>query len=235
MTASYLSSADATFAIARLSVKRVLRGKAVWFALALGLLPVLGAVVNAVQRNDAKEAWDGLIVSFTLVMSIIAPILVASSMSDEIDDRTAAYLWSRAVPRWSVIAGKIVGLAPIVAAALLLGITVSWIVLGGPGGVPMTFWARTMGAFVAGSVAASALSALIATLAPRFATPLAVGWMLILDTTFAGFDFSLRAITVSYGTRALARGSMDPVAPISLVVLTLLTLAWALRRIKRVE
>ncbi len=234
MSATYLSGAQASTAIARLALLRTARGKALWFALALGLLPVLLGWAWRADGTAPLEAWDRLLVTFTMVMGIIAPILVASSLSDEIDDRTAAYLWSRAVPRWSVVTGKLLAMAPIVAAPLLLGLTLAWIVIG-PGAIGTLTFARTIGAFALGAVGASALSALIATLAPRFATPLAVGWMLIIDTTFAGFDISLRAITVSYGTRAIARGSTDPVGAISLLVLTALALAWSIRRVKRIE
>lgn len=235
MTATYLTGPQAVTAIARLSLLRLVRGKALWFALGIGLLPVLLAWAWAAHGTAELEAWDRLIVSFTMVMGIIAPILIASSLSDEIDDRTAAYLWSRAVPRGSVIVGKLLGLAPVVAVPLILGLTLSWLILGGPSTIGGPIYLRTIGAFVLGAIGASSISALIATLAPRFATPIAVGWMLVVDTTFAGFDVSIHSITVSYGTRALARGSSDPVGPISLLVLIALSLAWSLRRVKRIE
>ena len=42
----------------------------------------------------------------SLLLTVIPPILVASSIADEIDDKTSAYLWSRALPRWSIVLGK---------------------------------------------------------------------------------------------------------------------------------
>ncbi len=235
MTATYLTDGQAVAAIARLSLARVLRGKALWFAIGLGLLPVLVAVASRAKSGDAAETWDGLIVTFTLAMGIIAAILVSSSLSDELDERTAAYLWSRAVPRWSIVAGKLVGLVPLVAGPVLLGLTVSWLALSGPSTVGTTPLLRALGAFAMGSVGAASVAALVATLAPRFGTPLAVGWLMLIDATFAGFDFSLKAVTVSYGTRALARGSTDWLAPVSLVAMTALCLWWALRRVERIE
>jgi ABC-type transport system involved in multi-copper enzyme maturation permease subunit len=121
MTTSYLSGLEATTAIARLSVRRVLRGKAIWFAVALGLLPTLLAIAQRVNGADLTQAWNASLTSYTAILAIVAPILVAASLSDEIDDRTSAYLWSRALPRWSVVTGKLLGLAPIAAAVVAVG------------------------------------------------------------------------------------------------------------------
>ena len=120
MTATTLTGWQATTALARLSLRRVLRGKALWFAIAIGLFPCLLAIAWRANSLAGVEAWDRVTVTFALVMAIVAPILVASSLSDEIDDRTAAYLWSRAVPRWTVVSGKLLGLAPVVAGSLVL-------------------------------------------------------------------------------------------------------------------
>lgn len=235
MTASILTGLEATTALARLSLRRVLRGKALWFALGLGLLPCLLSIAWRAHDTAGIEVWDRGITTFALVMTIIAPILVASSLSDEIDDRTAAYLWSRAVPRWSVVAGKLLGLAPVVALALALGLTASWGILGGPAAVPVADFARTLLAFVAGAIGCSAVSALIATLAPRFAVPVAVAWLLLFDATIGALDVGLHVITVSFGVRAIATGSSGVAGPISLVALTALALAIAIRRVERIE
>ena len=143
MTAAVLTGFEATIALARLALTRLLRGKALWFALGLGLLPSLLALAWRAGNAEVMTVWERSVTSYALVMTIIAPILVASSLSDEIDDRTAAYLWSRAVPRWTVVAGKLLALAPVVAVALVLGLTVSWALLGGPAAVPAEVFART--------------------------------------------------------------------------------------------
>lgn len=235
MTRTYLSGLEATKAVASLSLLRTLRGKAIWFVFALGLFPTLIAVLWRANGINPGEAWDRALVTFTLVQAIVTPILVASSLSDEIDDRTAAYLWSRALPRWSLLAGKVLGLAPLVGAALALGLLATWLVLGGPAAIAVVGLVRAIGAFLAGAVAASAVSSLIATLAPRFATPIAVGWLLLVDTLFAGLDLGVRAVAVAFGTRELARGSTSLLGPISLVVLTLVAMTIAIRRVKRIE
>jgi|JI10StandDraft_1071094.scaffolds.fasta_scaffold565267_1 ABC-type transport system involved in multi-copper enzyme maturation permease subunit len=235
MTATTLTGWQATTALARLSLRRVLRGKALWFAIAIGLFPCLLAIAWRANSLAGVEAWDRVTVTFALVMAIVAPILVASSLSDEIDDRTAAYLWSRAVPRWTVVSGKLLGLAPVVAGSLVLGLLACWLILGGPTVVSGAEFARALVGFVAGAIGCSAVSALIATLAPRFAVPIAVAWLLLLDATVGALDVGLHAITVSFGTKAIARGDDGLVGPLSLVVITVLALAIACYRVDKIE
>ena len=235
MTAAVLTGFEATIALARLALTRLLRGKALWFALGLGLLPSLLALAWRAGNAEVMTVWERSVTSYALVMTIIAPILVASSLSDEIDDRTAAYLWSRAVPRWTVVAGKLLALAPVVAVALVLGLTVSWALLGGPAAVPAEVFARTALGLTAGAIGCSAVSALIATLAPRFAVPVAVAWLLLFDATIGALDVGLHVVTVSFGVRAIAFGASGISGPVSLLALTVLALALAIRRVDRIE
>jgi ABC-type transport system involved in multi-copper enzyme maturation permease subunit len=235
MTTSVLTGFEATTALARLSFKRVLRGKAVWFAFGLGLLPNVLTLVMRIHGSDAKHGWNGIIGTFLVLMAIIPPILIASSLSDEIDDKTSAYLWSRAVPRWSVVTGKLLGLVPVAALSMIVGLFVAWMILGaGPalGGIALE---RAVIGFTAGTIGASAISAMIATIAPRFAVPIAVCWLLLLDATVGSVDMNLHVITISFGARNIAYGDGGLAGPVSLAILTVLSLAIAIRRVSRLE
>jgi ABC-type transport system involved in multi-copper enzyme maturation permease subunit len=232
MTTSYLSGLEATTAIARLSVRRVLRGKAIWFAVALGLLPTLLAIAQRVNGADLTQAWNASLTSYTAILAIVAPILVAASLSDEIDDRTSAYLWSRALPRWSVVTGKLLGLAPIAAAVVAVGLTATWLIQG-QGSVGLL--ARGLAGFTAGALGACAISAMVATLFPRFAVPIAVSWLLLLDGAIGAIDAGVHVIAVSFGARAIADGDGGLAAPLSLVTLTAIAIAVAIWRVDRIE
>ena len=229
-----LSGWEATTALARLALRRILRGKTMWVALAVSLLPCLIAVLVRANSHDAIKAWTELLKYVLPLIAIIPPILVASSLSDEIDEKTAAYLWSRALPRWSVVTGKLLGLAPIAAGAIALGMALSWLILGGPTAVPSAMFGRTILGLAAGTVAASVVSAMFATLAPRFAVPLAIGWLLF-DSLIGSLSMNLHAIAVSFGARAIARDVDVATGAISLLVLTTIALIIALRRIDRIE
>jgi len=228
-----LSGWEATTALARLSLRRMLRGKTLWVTLAIGLLPCLIAVFA--QRNQsALEAWASTLKLALPLIAIIPPILVATSLSDEIDEKTSAYLWSRALPRWSVVTGKLLALAPVAATLSALGLLLSWAIFGGPAAVPAAVVGRTLLGVFAGGIAASVVSAMFATVAPRFAVPLAIGWLL-LDSMVGALSMNLHVIAVSFGPRALASGTQVVTGVISLAVLTAIALTIAVRRIDRIE
>ena len=92
---------SATATIASLTWRRLLRGRALWVSLAIALLPVLFAVIHR-QLGMPPQQRD-LFVFETLIQVLLAPMFVASSIGEEIEDRTTTYLWSRPVPRWAHI------------------------------------------------------------------------------------------------------------------------------------
>lgn len=234
--AAGLTGAQATAAIARLSFKRVVRGKALWVALASALLPAVAAFLYRTYGGpDKLELWEPVFVLCALLFVIVPPVLVSSSIADEIDDKTSAYLWSRALPRWSLVAGKLLALAPLSAAVLLFSLTLSWLILG-TDVIPSDVYLRGAAGLVAGTIAASAIAALLATLFPRFAIAITVGWMLV-DSTLGALDMKLHVLSALFGARAIAGFTDESIATavISLVVLTVVCVTIAIRRISRME
>ncbi|MCI0432810.1 MAG: ABC transporter permease subunit, partial [Gemmatimonadetes bacterium] len=108
-------------AIAGLTWKRLLRGRSLWIAGLIALLPVaFGAVLRT--QGPRGDVTDDLLAFELLVLSVLPPMFISSSIGEEIEDRTMTYLWSRPIPRWTVIIGKLLALAPI---AMVL-VVVSW-------------------------------------------------------------------------------------------------------------
>src|SRR5687767_14430638 len=106
------STASALFTLAGVTFKRLLRGRAVWVVLVIACLPLLFA--------SATRSRDSIIAVTFLVMCILPPVFVASTIGEEIEERTSSYLWSRPLPRWTLLVGKLLALAP-VASALVAG------------------------------------------------------------------------------------------------------------------
>ena len=94
-----LGGGEATLAIARVTLKRVMRGKGLWIALACCLLPELYGA--AARSFEPMVRWHNTVALWSLLLSVIPPILLAGTIGEEIEDRTMAYLWSRPLPRWS--------------------------------------------------------------------------------------------------------------------------------------
>lgn len=226
--------------IARVTWKRISRGQAIWVALGISLIPVIVALV---LRQAVTDPTDRLTFTMDLyvvemfVMAIVPALFVASSIGEEIEDRTITYLWSRPLPRWHVIAGKLVALAPIAALLVLVGwllaiqiaddrLAPAWTIIG----------------IVAASLAVSLVAAGIGTLAPKHGMALTIIYMLLFDVPIGEIPASLQILSITHQARMLAgiapHGIRDVphLAPaITLAVLAAVWLAVGLWKIRRTE
>src|SRR5207237_965006 len=65
-----------------------------------------------------------------MILAILPPLFVSSSIGEEIEDRTTTYLWSRPLARWTVVGGKLLALVPVVLALALGGWFVAYEIAG---------------------------------------------------------------------------------------------------------
>jgi len=220
-------------AITAVTWKRLLRGRALAMGAVLALVPVAFA---AGMRG--AEVTRGLVPNLflfeLLIVSVMSPMFVASSIGDEIEDRTITYLWSRPVPRWAVLLGKLAALVPIALALL----AASWS-LGMELGVGHGPAARSYAALAAGVAAVAMIAAGLALLVPRHGMALTVCYML-LDATVSNIPASIENLTVSYNVRAIAQ--VPPLlvgdAATSAIWLAVIAVGWlgiGLWRIRRLE
>jgi ABC-2 type transport system permease protein len=227
--------------IARLTLARLRRGRAVWAACAIALLPAAAAVVlrSRVQTiEDRAEMITALYVPQLLVLAVLPALFVASSIGEEIEDRTITYLWSRPLPRWHVIVGKLVALAPVAVAISVAG----WM-LAVKIGSDWTAPAWTVVGIGSAALAISLVSAGIGTLAPRHGMALTIVYMLLFDLPVGEIPASLQVLSVTHQARQLAgiaSHGLHPVlsrtAPaITMAVLAGIWLAAGLWRVRRLE
>ncbi|MBV8762065.1 MAG: ABC transporter permease [Deltaproteobacteria bacterium] len=225
--------------IARVTLKRISRGQAVWVALGISLIPVIVAMVlrQAAPASDRAEFTLDLYVVEMFVIAIVPALFVASSIGEEIEDKTITYLWSRPLPRWHVIAGKLVALAPIAAALVLVGWLLA-IQIAEDRLAPLS----TIIGIVAASLAVSFVAAGIGTLAPKHGMALTIIYMLLFDVPIGEIPASLQVLSITHQARLLAgiavRGvrETDRLAPaITLAVLGGVWLAVGLWKIRRTE
>jgi ABC-type transport system involved in multi-copper enzyme maturation permease subunit len=234
-----LTGGQATLALARLAVVRAIRGKALWIACALSLLPLVVLGVQLSLGISRENMWRTAFELTLLTLPIIPSILVGPSLSDELEDKTSAYLWSRALPRWSIIAGKLVGLAPLAAVIPAASITISWLVMGGPGVIAPEQFARGIVGSCSATIVAAALVAALSTLAPRHAVAVSVVYLLFIDKVVGELPIKLKYISISSGGRAIA-GFSDTdvtaaVGAVSLVAIAAIAITIAVTRIARLE
>ncbi|MEO8844259.1 MAG: ABC transporter permease [Kofleriaceae bacterium] len=229
MASEVPSIGAALSALARLTLVRLIRGKLMWVSLVIAALPLALAAVIARQPSTALELTFGVEI---FVLAILPPLFAAPAIGEELEDRTATYLWSRPIPRWAILAGKLLALAPFVMAILVASWVVSIELALHEAPPPMTIVA-----LAAGALTVSIVSAGIATLAPKRGMAFAIIYILIVDLSIGFIPASIQWLSVTHATRTLAGfESSSPISGgVALAVLSALWLAVAFRRIGRIE
>lgn len=173
--------------LAGITLRRLSRGRAIWVAVAIALLPVLLAV--------SKIPWsmtDVFTLSLTS-MTVLAPMFIGTSLGDEIEERTTTYLWSRPMPRWTVLAGKLAAIVPMIALFAAGG----WILANlarGTGMPPV----MSVVAIVLGAFGISMIATALATVAPKHGMAIAIMYLVFFDLPLGAMPFKLKVLSMTY-------------------------------------
>lgn len=237
MTNHVLGGGEASIAIARVTLLRTLRGKSLWLVLGLALLPEIFGLL-ALKQHELR-AWGEVMRIWAYLIAVIPPILLASMIGEEIEERTMAYLWSRPLPRWSVIAGKLLALVPILWLVLAIAMIVPFYTTIGPeASSHPEVLGHSLLAVVLGTSAAAATTVGLATLAPRFGVVLSLGYLHLVDGTLALLDTSISRLSVTHNSLRLAGvlGDGPDYAAVGWLVgistVWMIVAAWRIRRIE---
>ena len=221
----------ATLAIAGLTWRRIVRGRAIWITLIMSAVPALVAIA-LIGRNNRHGVNDLLEISIWL-LAVLAPLHVASSLSEELEERTAAYLWSRPIPRWTILSGKLLAFVPLVAAFELAGAALAAERVGAFG---TTFHVeRAALGLGLGTVATACCSVGISTMYPKHGMALSMVYLLFVDLPMGVIPAALQNLSITYYVRTLVA---EPVASTPVIGIGVISLVWlliALYRIRRLE
>ncbi|HEV7557354.1 MAG TPA: hypothetical protein VGO00_17930 [Kofleriaceae bacterium] len=206
---------------------RVRRGNTLWVGAVIAALPVIYAAVAGAREIDLRA--NGLFTIEELLLAVLPAMFVSASVGEDIENRTAAYLWSRPLPRWSIIAGKLVTLVPI-AIAFQLASQIAALAVG---------WGRfpdvsTLVGLAAGVVTVSCVATAISILVPKYGMALTLCYVLLFDLGVGELPASLREISISYQARQIATGELaSPIIAMAAIGGVCLTIAlWRLRRLE---
>jgi len=231
-TAGIPTTARAILAIAALTLRRVSRGRTLWVAAFIALVPVaFGTVLRS--QGPRRDLADEMLTFQLLVLAVLPPMFIAASIGEEIEDRTITYLWSRPISRWAVLIGKLLALAPI---AMVL-VVVSWH-LGCALGLESPPPARTHAALAGATLVVSAVATGIAVLVPRHGMALTIGYMLF-DFWIGLMPASIQNLSVLHHVTSISfpppEGTDVPTAVTWLAVVAAGWLGLGLWRIRRLE
>jgi ABC-type transport system involved in multi-copper enzyme maturation permease subunit len=221
--------------LAGLTLTRLMRGRAVWVSVIIAGLPLAFAFALRTYGQKSNIALDVLVFE-NLVLALLPAMFVAASVGEDIEDRTTTYLWSRPVPRWAVLVGKLLALAP-VTAAFMVGSWIAAVVIGSRA-VPPVLSTIAIGA---GSIVVCFVSAGIATLVPKHGMALTISYMLFFDLPVGLMPISLSELSVTHHVRQLAGmfpdigGDPPSGGAIGLVALAIVWMSIALWRFRKLE
>lgn len=222
----------------RLSWTRLWRQRAVWMALALMGLTVLFATLA--RGDDGPFAPWPMTSYFVLRLPLMlsAAILLAPTISEEVESKTYTYLWSRPVPRPALLLGKVAAVVPLLVVGFSIAITASWLILGAEDPVSL---ARVLAAAAAGTLGTAALALGAGAVFPKHPFIFVLGYVLLIEQLMP-FVPTLKNLTVSYHLLSIA-GTPPPhmtveSVPSAVTSLVLLSAAWiavGILRIRRAE
>ena len=230
-----MTALGATRTIASLTLVRVFRGRALWVSGAIAMLPVFFGYM--LRERGSSEFATGLdIFAFEqLVLAVLPALLVAASVGEDIEDRTTTYLWSRPVPRWAVLAGKLLAMIPIIATLSIA----SWCTAMLVATEQLPSYESCL-ALAIGATALALIAASIATLVPRYGMALSICYMLFFDLPLGGLPAAIENVSVTRHARVIAEMVSDLEASRTgaAIGITTIALLWAvvgLWRIRRLE
>lgn len=98
--------------IFRLTMRQLLFRKSTLLLAGLALLPVLLALIFSLDSTaESPERWTARTLYRDLVVAIVLPLtallIATSALGDEFEDGTAVYLLTKPIPRWQVLAPKL--------------------------------------------------------------------------------------------------------------------------------
>ncbi len=228
---SVLSGAAATLEIARVTFRRTLRQRTVWGAAIVAALPlVLAVIFNAIARHHTRSVFEAA----EATAAVLIGLMVAGSVGEELEERTMTYLWSRPMPRWALLTGKLAALVPM---TIALGAGGAWLAMS-VGATADDAPGRMALAIAAGLTARAAIATAFATLVPRQALALTIAYLFFIDLPLAIVPARLQVVSIVFHEHELATRGMGESVTTALIGLGAITAVWlgvALWRIRRLE
>jgi len=226
-----LGGGAATIEIARVSFRRSLRTRALIGAALVAALPLaMAAIFQAVGQHEPRAVFR----LAELSAAVLVGLAVAGPLGEELGDRTIAYLWSRPLPRWSLVTGKLLALVPVVAGLAAASVAIAMRL----DGASMAAIERTAGALAIGVAVRACIGAAMGTLIPRQALALTVGYLFFVDLPLGFIPARLQVVSIVFHENSLAGLRGDEHASSALIGLAAIALVWlavALWRVRRVE
>lgn len=207
-----VSGGTATLAIARLSLTRFLRSRVLLVAGVFAFLPLLPFAFGADEDSSPELRWKHYFEAVAYVHMLVASLLMAPVIAEEVEDKTYTYLWSRPIPRWSVLAGKLLT-GGLIATAFLGASALAATQVTGL--LDIGILAQGMFALTIGVVSVGCISSSLGILLPKHPLAAAITYFLVLDSMIGAMPFAASRISVMHNVIALSGHGRHESSPVT--------------------
>lgn len=235
-------------AILEVTIRALLNRRRTLLMLLLASAPVLIAILIRIAGRAADPERLAATVLDTLVLRTVLPLIAlvfgTAAIGSELEDGSAAFLLTKPVARWKIVAAKLLGASALTAvlvvpAAVLAGLLIS----GDQGGGA----ALTVAAAIASIVAIVVYCAIFVTLSIATGRSLVIGlvYVLLWEGVLAGLFEGTRVLSVRKYALAIGaaidptgrlRGELDLAPALGLaVVVTMAAFALAVDRLTKYQ
>jgi ABC-type transport system involved in multi-copper enzyme maturation permease subunit len=222
----------APLVVARMSVTRMLRGKTVYVTALLGFVPMLFALTDS--GRSPKGAWHSAIEgAIRFVVPFAAAMQVSGAVSEELEQKTFTYLWSRPIHRSAIILGRLLAMVPMIFALTALSVLAAFPFVKNVSAGELV---RVLAAMGATTIGFSFFAIGGGALFPRQPLLFTLGLSLTLEQFLFAFP-GVRHISIVSHARVLAGLADEPDAPTvnsALVGMAVVSAAWLAIGIYRV-
>lgn len=200
----------ATWLIFATSLPRLLRSRRALLVLGLVLVPAALAWVAAATSTRAKPVELAVNGGWVLLVQVIVPlaslVLGSSAIAEEVEDRTITYLYTRPMPRSSLLIGRWCAIALAITAMLALAV---WLFVAAAGTargddqpIDVGVWRPLGTAALAGGIAYTALAAALGAFVKN---PIVVGlgYAFAVEGFLANLPGKNQLLTVQHYLRSL--------------------------------
>ena len=195
----------AAFPIVGVTLRGLLGRRRTLLMLLLVGLPVLIGLLVRVSggRMEVDRILDAMLVR--TVLPLVALVLGTAALGAELEDGTAVYLMIKPVPRWRIVAAKMLVAAGLTIVLIVPSTVLAGVFAAGTGSVALsTTLGFTAAAAIGGAAYACAFVALSAFTSR--ALVLGLGYTLIWEGLLSGLLEGTRFLSIRQATLGLARG-----------------------------
>ena len=194
---------------ARMTWTRLRRGRLLWLAAALLLLPLVYVISLALAGHWGRGLFDEVCELYFRFFVPFVPALTASSaVAEEIENKTFTFVFARPAPRASLVMGKLVAATLPAIAVVVPSLLLAWLVAHVRFPADMaTTWLHLLRvelAAVAGLCAFGALAMTLGTVFSRHPIVAVLVYLLAIEAGLGSAPIVLNLVALSWHLRNLA-------------------------------